>query len=191
MSKGREDDSRPSARAHSQRATVREVPAAKYKDGSVGTVAPRGLRGPSLLPGQGAPERINPEEVEFAVLRGAETRRVRTSRAQLPASAGRPSLVRLRLRRSRSRFRAPVRSRPPHQAPTSRRPPSPSAQFDSKRHLDVDRFGRSARADRAPRCRAHGRLSVSERAVYLGPEAVVDPPLRPHSLGVVESRSRE
>src|SRR6187399_3606488 len=73
MSKRREDDSRPSASAVSQRATLRDVPAAKYKDASVGTVAPRGLRGPSLLPGQGAPERINPDEVELAVLRGADT----------------------------------------------------------------------------------------------------------------------
>src|SRR6187551_1563317 len=73
MSKRREDDSRPIASAISQRATVREVPAAKYKDGSVGTVAPRGLRGPSLLPGQGAPERINPDDVELAVPRDAET----------------------------------------------------------------------------------------------------------------------
>src|SRR6478609_7776292 len=73
MSKRRENDSRPSASAISQRATLRDVPAAKYKDASVGTVAPRGLRGPSLLPGQGAPERIIPEEVELAVLRDAET----------------------------------------------------------------------------------------------------------------------
>src|SRR3954447_17673551 len=92
MSKRREDDSRPSASAMSQRATVREVPAAKYKDAAVGTLAPRGLRGPSLLPGQGAPEQIDPEQVELAVLRDAETldgpkiARAAASKRALPGS---------------------------------------------------------------------------------------------------------
>src|SRR3954468_15267019 len=73
MSTRSDDRSRSTREETSTRNTARDVPAAKFKEGSVGTVAPRGLRGPSLLPGQGAPEQIIPEEVELAVLRDAET----------------------------------------------------------------------------------------------------------------------
>src|SRR6201746_81698 len=64
-----EDDSRPRRPFVSQRPTARDVPIAKYKEPSS---APRGLRGQSLLPGQGAPERIVPEDIELAVLRDAD-----------------------------------------------------------------------------------------------------------------------
>ena len=73
MSTRREDDSRPKGNVTSQRTTARDVPIAKYKEVPVGTSPPGALRGPSLLPGRGAPEKIIPEDVELAVLRDAET----------------------------------------------------------------------------------------------------------------------
>src|SRR3954462_9280038 len=127
MSKRREDDSRPSASAISQRATLRDVPAAKYKDGAVGTVAPRGLRGPSLLPGQGAPGRIIPEDEELAVLRDAETldgpkvaRAAASKRAAPESSSPSPMAVSVEVPRARSI--------PPAQGEYGSTPPSPSAR---------------------------------------------------------------
>src|SRR5882724_5292241 len=67
------DDSRPGHRVTSQRPTAREVPMAKLKEASVGTSPPRGLRGQSLKPGQGAPELLIPEEIELAALRDPDT----------------------------------------------------------------------------------------------------------------------
>src|SRR5450432_1969111 len=71
MSTRGEDDSRPSRPLVSQRPTALDVPIAKYNKEV--SSAPRGLRGQSLLPGQGAPERIAPEDIELAVLREADT----------------------------------------------------------------------------------------------------------------------
>jgi len=171
MSNRREDESRPSG-AVSQRATVREVPAAKYKDASVGTVAPRGLRGPSLLPGQGAPERINPEEVELAVLRGAETldgpkvARAAASKRALPESRlTLPTPVSVEVPRARSI--------PPAQGEYTSTPPTPSARSIQSGTLmsigSVDPRAPTELSLPGPR-----PMSVSERAAYLGPEAVVD-----------------
>src|SRR4051812_45461276 len=176
MSNRREEESRPSG-AVSQRATVREVPAAKYKDASVGTVAPRGLRGPSLLPGQGAPERINPEEVELAVLRGAETldgpkvARAAASKRALPEPrSASPTPVSVEVPRVRSIPPAHGEhvSTPPSpsarsiqsgtlmsigsvdpRAPTELSVPSPRPGFDSKRFRDCHRLGPSGRRPRA------------------------------------------
>src|SRR6188768_2353448 len=172
MSKRREDDSRPSASAVSQRATLRDVPAAKYKDASVGTVAPRGLRGPSLLPGQGAPERINPEEVELAVLRDAETldgpkvARAAASKRALPESRSTlPTPVSVEVPRARSI--------PPAHGEYTSTPPTPSARSIQSGTLmsigSVDPRAPTELSLPSPR-----PLSVSERAAYLGPEAVVD-----------------
>lgn len=178
MSKRREDESRPSASAISQRATLRDVPAAKYKDAAVGTVAPRGLRGPSLLPGQGAPERIVPEEVELAVLRDAETldgpqvARAAVSKRGLaePRSAS-PTPVSVEVPR--------VRSMPPAHGEHASTPPSPSARSIQSGTLmsigSVDPRAPTELSLPSPR-----PLSVSERAAYLGPAAVVDrAPLNP------------
>src|SRR6187402_3411596 len=172
MSKRREDDSRPSAGALSQRATVREVPAAKYKEASVGTVAPRGLRGPSLLPGQGAPERIIPEEVELAVLRDAETldgpkvaRATASKRAAPESRQPSPTAVSVEVPRARSI--------PPAQGEYTSTPPSPSARSIQSGTLmsigSVDPRAPTELSLPSPR-----PLSLSERAAYLGPEAVVD-----------------
>src|SRR6188768_1403950 len=172
MSKRREDDSRPSASAVSQRATVRDVPAAKYKDASVGTLAPRGLRGPSLLPGQGAPERIIPEEVELAVLRDAETldgpkvARAAGSKRVLPEPrSSSPMPVPVEVPRARS-------AAPSHGEYTST-PPSPSARSIQSGTLmsigSVDPRAPTELSLPGPR-----PMSISERAAYLGPEAVVD-----------------
>ncbi|HYP76363.1 MAG TPA: hypothetical protein VER12_10420 [Polyangiaceae bacterium] len=172
MSKRREDDSRPSASAISQRATVRDVPAAKYKDATVGTVAPRGLRGPSLLPGQGAPERIIPEEVELAVLRDAETldgpkvARATASRHPIPESrAGSPTPVSVEVPRARS-----IATVPGEYTST---PPTPSARSIQSGTLmsigSVDPRAPTELSLPSPR-----PLSVSERAAYLAPPAIVD-----------------
>ena len=171
MSNRREEESRPSG-AVSQRATVREVPAAKYKDASVGTVAPRGLRGPSLLPGQGAPERINPEEVELAVLRDAETldgpkvARAAASKRALPESRSTlPTPVSVEVPRARSI--------PPAHGEYTSTPPTPSARSIQSGTLmsigSVDPRAPTELSLPSPR-----PMSVSERAAYLGPEAVVD-----------------
>jgi len=190
MSKRREDDSRPSASAISQRATVREVPAAKYKDASVGTLAPRGLRGPSLLPGQGAPERVVPEDVELAVLRGADT--LDGPKVARAAASNRPPPP-----ESRSPSPTPVsvevpraRSIPPTQYGST--PPTPSARSIQSGTLmsigSVDPRAPTELSLPSPR-----PMSVSERAAYLGPAAVVDrAPLtsRPGASGT-PSQSRD
>src|SRR6478735_2966894 len=179
MSKRREDDSRPIASAISQRATVREVPAAKYKDASVGTVAPRGLRGPSLLPGQGAPEKIVPEDVELAVLRDAETLdgpKVARAAASKPAtSAARSSLptpVSVEVPRARSV--------PPALTEYSPAPPTPSArsiQSDTLMSIgSVDPRAPTELSLPSPR-----PLSVAKRAAYLAPPAIVDRAPQPSS----------
>src|SRR6187431_1476863 len=172
MSKRREDESRPSASVISQRATLREVPAAKYKEASVGTVAPRGLRGPSLLPGQGAPERIIPEEVELAVLRDAETldgpkvaRAAASKRVSAESRSTSPMAVSVEVPRARSM--------PPAYGEYSSTPPSPIARSIQSGTLmsigSVDPRAPTELSLPSPR-----PLSVSERAAYLGPEAVVD-----------------
>jgi len=189
MSKRREDDSRPSASAISQRATLRDVPAAKYKDGAVGTVAPRGLRGPSLLPGQGAPERIVPEEVELAVLRAAETldgpkvaRAAASKRATPESRTPSPTAVAVEVPRARSV--------PPVQGDYGSTPPSPSARSIQSGTLmsigSVDPRAPTELSLPSPR-----PMSVSERAAYLGPEAVVDrtlPNSRPEPSGAGGNR---
>ena len=190
MSKRREDDSRPSASAKSQRATVREVPAAKYKDASVGTVAPRGLRGPSLLPGQGAPERIVPEEVELAVLRDAETldgpKVARAASKRPPPESRLPSPTPVSVEVPRAR------SIPPAFGVHASTPPTPSARSIQSGTLmsigSVDPRAPTELSLPTPR-----PMSVSERAAYLGPPAVVDsarPNSRP-SLSAPASKSRE
>src|SRR6478609_9034874 len=172
MSKRRENDSRPSASAISQRATLRDVPAAKYKDGAVGTIAPRGLRGPSLLPGQGAPERLVPEEVELAVLRSAETLDgPKVARAaigkRVPPEPSSPSPMAVSVEVPR------VRSVPPAQGEYASTPPSPSARSIQSGTLmsigSVDPRAPTELSLPGPR-----PLSVSERAAYLAPPAVVD-----------------
>jgi len=187
MSSRREDDSRRAGTVASQRNTARDVPAAKFKEASVGTVAPRGLRGPSLLPGQGAPERIVPEEVELAVLRDAETldgpRVARAVAKRLPDSR-QPLLSPVSVEIPR------VRSVPPgmHDYPST--PPSPSARSIQSGTLmsigSVDPRAPTELSLPSPR-----PLSVSERAAYLGPEAVVDRAPAPAParapLGAVES----
>jgi hypothetical protein len=171
MSKRRDDDSRPSASALSQRATLRDVPAAKYKDAGVGTVAPRGLRGPSLLPGQGAPERVVPDEVELAVLRDAETldgpkvaRAVAGRRALPDSRSTSPTAVSVEVPRARSI---------PAQGEYVSTPPSPSVRSIQSGTLmsigSVDPRAPTELSLPSPR-----PMSVSERAAYLGPEAVVD-----------------
>jgi len=188
MSSRREDDSRRGGTVASQRNTARDVPAAKFKEASVGTVAPRGLRGPSLLPGQGAPERVVPEEVELAVLRDAETldgpRVARAVAKRLPDSR-QPLLTPVSVEIPR------VRSVPPglHDYPST--PPSPRARSIQSGTLmsigSVDPRAPTELSLPSPR-----PLSVSERAAYLGPEAVVDrapaAPAPPRDApGVVES----
>jgi hypothetical protein len=189
MSKRREDDSRPSASAISQRATLRDVPAAKYKDRAVGTVAPRGLRGPSLLPGQGAPERIIPEDVELAVLRDAETldgpkvARATAGKRRSPESRSpSPMPVSVEVPRARSIL--------PGQGEYGSTPPSPSARSIQSGTLmsigSVDPRAPTELSLPSPR-----PMSVSERAAYLGPEAVVDrtpPNSRRGGLGASDSR---
>ena len=172
MSERRGDDSRPSASAHSQRATLRDVPAAKYREGSVGTVAPRGLRGPSLQPGEGAPERVIPEEVELAVLRDAETldgpnvaRTAAGKRRLLEARPPSPTPVSVEVPR--------VRSIPPTHSEYVSTPPTPSARSIQSGTLmsigSVDPRAPTELSLPSPR-----PMSVSERAAYFGPEAVVD-----------------
>jgi len=174
----------------SQRATVREVPAAKYKDASVGTIAPRGLRGPSLLPGQGAPERIVPEEVELAVLRDAETldgpkvARAATQRPPAPARLPSPTPVSVEVPRARSI--------PPALDEYTSTPPTPSARSIQSGTLmsigSVDPRAPTELSLPSPR-----PMSLSERAAYLGPAAVVDStqPNSQPSLPAPPSKSRE
>jgi hypothetical protein len=171
MSTRREDDSRPKGNVTSQRTTARDVPIAKYKEVPIGTVAPRGLRGPSLLPGQGAPERIVPEEVELAVLRDAETldgpnvARVAAKRQPKLASSPSPMPVSVEVPRARSV--------PPGLDELTSTPPSPSGRSIQSGTLmsvgSIDPRAPTERALPSPR-----PLSVSERVAYFGPEAVVD-----------------
>ena len=186
MSNRREDDSRPGSKDVSQRNTARDVPAAKFREGSVGTVAPRGLRGPSLLPGQGAPERINPEDVELAVLRDAETldgpNVARAGRRLPDPRSPSPAPVPVEVPRLRS-------AAPPTLDEYVSTPPSPSARSIQSGTLmsigSVDSRAPTELSLPSPRA-----LSVSERAAYSWPEAVVDrtPIHTPRELpGVMES----
>ncbi|HWZ91836.1 MAG TPA: hypothetical protein VNW92_23395, partial [Polyangiaceae bacterium] len=167
----REDDSRPSRSLVSQRPTARDVPIAKFKEVSVGTSPPRGLRGQSLLPGQGAPERIVPEDIELAVLREAETldgpHVARAAARRLPelTSSPPPTPVSVEIPR--------VRSTPPTLETQAATPTTPSARSVQSGTLmsvgSVDPRAPTELSLPSPRV-----LSQSERAAYLGPEAVVD-----------------
>ncbi|MEI9948023.1 MAG: hypothetical protein WDO74_03340 [Pseudomonadota bacterium] len=129
------------------------------------------MRGPSLLPGQGAPERIIPEEVELAVLRDAETldgpkvARAAGKRASPEARSSSPTPVSVEVPRARSI--------PPAQGEYVSTPPSPSARSIQSGTLmsigSVDPRAPTELSLPTPR-----PLSVSERQAYLGPEAVVD-----------------
>ncbi len=171
MSTRGEDDSRPGAPFVSQRPTARDVPIAKYKEVSVGTSPPRGLRGPSLLPGQGAPERIVPEDIELAVLREADTldgpqvARAAARRAPDTSSSPAPTPVSVEVPR--------VRSVPPSIEPYTTTPTTPSARsVQSGTLMSIGSIDPRAPTELSlPSPRA---LSQSERAAYLGPEAVVD-----------------
>ncbi len=182
MSTRREDDSRPKGNATSQRTTARDVPIAKYKDVPVGTSPPGALRGPSLLPGRGAPEKIIPEEVELAVLRDAETldgqhvARVVAKRAPDPSNSPSPMPVSVEVPRARS---------VPPMEELATTPTSPSARSIQSGTLmsigSIDPRAPTELSLPTPR-----PLSVSERAAYFGPEAVVD---RSPSQPDLESRS--
>jgi hypothetical protein len=171
MSTRGEDDSRPSQPFVSQRPTARDVPIAKYKEVSVGTSPPRALRGPSLQPGQGAPERIVPEDIELAVLREADTldgphvARAAARRAPDTTSSPAPTPVSVEVPR--------VRSVPPSIEPYAVTPTTPSARsVQSGTLMSVGSIDPRAPTELSlPSPRA---LSQSERAAYLGPEAVVD-----------------
>jgi hypothetical protein len=168
MSAGDEDDSRPSGPFISQRPTARDVPIAKYKEPSS---APRGLRGASLLPGQGAPERIVPEDIELAVLREADTldgqhiARAAASREPELNSSPAPTPVSVEVPR--------VRSVPPNLESYGTTPTTPSARSVQSGTLmsigSVDPRAPTELSLPSPRV-----LSQSERAAYLGPEAIVD-----------------
>jgi hypothetical protein len=171
MSTRGEDDSRPSRSLVSQRPTARDVPIAKFKEVSVGTSPPRGLRGQSLLPGQGAPERIVPEDIELAVLREAETldgpHVARAAARRLPelTSSPPPTPVSVEIPR--------VRSTPPTLESQAATPTTPSARSVQSGTLmsvgSVDPRAPTELSLPSPRV-----LSQSERAAYLGPGAVVD-----------------
>ncbi len=170
MSSRGEDDSRPSQPFVSQRPTARDVPIAKYEV-TVATSPPRGLRGPSLLPGQGAPERIVPEDIELAVLREADTldgphvARAAARRAPDTSSSPIPTPVSVEVPR--------VRSVPPSIEPYATTPTTPSARsVQSGTLMSIGSIDPRAPTELSlPSPRA---LSQSERAAYLGPEAVVD-----------------
>jgi hypothetical protein len=186
MSTRREDDSRPKSNATSQRQTARDVPLAKYKEVPVGTSPPGALRGPSLLPGQGAPERIVPEEIELAVLRDAETldgphvARVTAKRQQDLSSSPSPMPVSVEVPRARSL--APLLEE------LSNTPPAPSARSIQSGTLmsigSVDPRAPTELSLPSPR-----PLSVSERAAYFGPEAVVDRSIPPTPAPAPSSRA--
>ena len=181
MSTRREDDSRPKGNATSQRTTARDVPIAKYKEVPVGTSPPGALRGPSLLPGRGAPEKIIPEEVELAVLRDAETldgqnvARVAAKRPPDPSNSPSPMPVSVEVPRARS---------VPPMEEVATTPTSPSARSIQSGTLmsigSIDPRAPTELSLPTPR-----PLSVSERAAYFGPEAVVD---RSPSQPDIESR---
>ncbi|HEY1533153.1 MAG TPA: hypothetical protein VGF76_04020 [Polyangiaceae bacterium] len=128
------------------------------------------MRGHSLLPGQGAPERIIPEEVELAVLRSAETLdgpNVARAGRQKPALPGSPSPSPVSVEVPR------VRSVPPGLDELSSTPPAPSGRSIQSGTLmsvgSVDPRAPTELSLPSPR-----PLSVSERAAYFGPGAVVD-----------------
>jgi len=168
VSSNADDDSRPGRPLVSQRPTARDVPIAKYKEPSS---APRGLRGQSLLPGQGAPERIVPEDVELAVLREADTldgshlARVAAGRAPDVNSSPPPTPVSVEVPR--------VRSIPPSIESYGSTPSTPSARSVQSGTLmsigSVDPRAPTELSLPSPRT-----LSQAERAAYLGPGAVVD-----------------
>ena len=187
MSSGADDDSRPSRPPSgpliSQRPTARDVPIAKYKEPSS---APRGLRGQSLLPGQGAPERIVPEDVELAVLREADTldglhvARAKAGRGPDVNSSPPPTPVSVEVPR--------VRSIPPGLEPYGTPPSTPSARSVQSGTLmsigSVDPRAPTELSLPSPRT-----LSQSERAAYLGPGAVVD--RTPVSVSALASTPRD
>jgi hypothetical protein len=186
MSTRREDDSRPKGSVTSQRTTARDVPIAKYKEVPVGTSPPGALRGPSLLPGQGAPERINPEEVELAVLRSAETLdgpNVARAARQKPELPGSPSPTPVSVEVPR------VRSVAPGLDELSSTPPTPSGRSIQSGTLmsvgSVDPRAPTELSLPSPR-----PLSVSERAAYFGPGAVVDRSLPVGSSSPAERHSQ-
>lgn len=180
MSNRRGEDSRPGGNATSARNTARDVPNAKFSEVPVGTRPPRGLRGNSLQPGQGAPEQLEPEDVELAVLRDAETQDGPNIRPMVPRPAPRKVLSSSQLLEPRAPSPTPVsvevprvRSIPPQTGDRASTPPSPSARSIQSGTLmsigSVDPRAPTELSLPSPR-----PLSVSERAAYLGPEAVVD-----------------
>ncbi len=190
MSTRREDDSRPRGKVTSQRTTARDVPLAKYKDIQIGTSPPGALRGPSLLPGQGAPERIVPEEIELAVLRDAETldgpNIARIAARQQPDPSASPSPMPVSVEVPRARSLPPLDDR-------FSTPPSPSARsIQSGTLISVGSV--DPRAPTELSLPSPLPLSVSERAAYFGPESVVDrsspPSLEPRSLPSAVSAAR-
>ncbi|HEY4106734.1 MAG TPA: hypothetical protein VGM44_22695 [Polyangiaceae bacterium] len=165
-----EDDSRPRPSQGGARPTARDVPIAKCKEVSGGTVPPHGLRGPSLQPGQGAPERINPEEIELAALREADTldgphvARAGRYRSELISSPP-PTPVSVEVPRARS-----VPSEAESYNVTPATPSARSIQSGTLMSIgSVDPRAPTELSLPSPRL-----LSQSERAVYLGPPAVVD-----------------
>ncbi len=183
----REEDSSPSRPLVSARPTARDVPIAKYKEVGVGTSPPRGLRGQSLQPGQGAPERVNPEDVELAVLRAADTidgpklPRPQPRRSSSPelSSSPPPTPVSVEVPR--------MRSVPPALEVMTPTPLTPSARsVQSGTLMSIGSIDPRAPTELSlPSPRA---LSHSERAAYVGPGAVVDraatsqPPSVPRDL---------
>ncbi len=169
----REEDSSPSRPLVSARPTQRDVPIAKYKEVGVGTSPPRGLRGQSLQPGQGAPERINPEEIELAVLREADTldavhlTRADLRRASSPELSSSPAPTPVSVEVPR------IRSVPPPLEPVAPTPLTPSARsVQSGTLMSIGSIDPRAPTELSlPSPRA---LSHSERAAYVGPGAVVD-----------------
>jgi len=169
----REEDSSPSRPLVSARPTARDVPIAKYKEVGVGTSPPRGLRGQSLQPGQGAPERINPEDVELAVLREADTldgphlARAALRRSSSPEISSSPAPTPVSVEVPR------MRSVPPALEPLASTPLTPSARsVQSGTLMSIGSIDPRAPTELSlPSPRA---LSQSERAAYIGPGAVVD-----------------
>ena len=178
MSTGGDDESRPSRvprpsvpRPSVPRPTTRDVPIAKIKEASVGTVPPRGLRGQSLQPGQGAPERIVPEEIELAALREPATldglQVARAAPRRLPELTRSPPPTPVSVEVPR------MRSLPPDLEAYGITPSTPSARSVQSGTLmsigSVDPRAPTELSLPSPRS-----LSQSERAAYFGPGAVVD-----------------
>lgn len=172
MSNKGEHDSRPTGRPEaSPRPTARDVPNARFQQAGVGTSPPRALRGPSLAPGQGAPERIVPEDIELAVLREADTldgpHIARAAAQRLPGLVSSPPPTPVSVEVPR------VRSVPPGLESYSVTPATPTAHSVQSGTLmsigSVDPRAPTELSLPSPRI-----LSRSERDSYLGPEAVVD-----------------